>query len=275
MAGVRAIIVSIDFAKQDDDPRALLEATGTSSSSTRPQVLARLDGRQGVEDAALPARRAAVAQGRPAPPADRDAAQGTTTSSRTSSASSQDQFIDLGETARSSRSGATRGSLRRMKEDLRGLRGHGSSQSASRVTVAFKLTQEYELYEEVTDYINEFLPRVAGKQNGQCRARAHRLPASWRSPASPPLAREAQRSRHAPEELEASRAERAKKPRFACSRGGRSTEQDEDDETEEEQALRFDARRRDDRERLERRSRSSRARAAQDTPAARRRSSRR
>ena len=55
--------------------------------------------------------------------------------------------------------------LRRLKEDLRDLRGHRLFPDRHAHTVAFKLNhEEFSLYKEVTAYINEFLPQAAGKK---------------------------------------------------------------------------------------------------------------
>ena len=58
--------------------------------------------------------------------------------------------------------------LRRLKEDLRDLRGRRLFPDRHAHTVAFKLTvQEYDLYKAVTAYINQFLPQASGRQAGE------------------------------------------------------------------------------------------------------------
>ena len=55
--------------------------------------------------------------------------------------------------------------LRRLKEDLRDMRGRRLFPDRHAHTVAFRLTvQEYDLYKAVTAYINEFLPQASGRQ---------------------------------------------------------------------------------------------------------------
>jgi superfamily II DNA or RNA helicase len=55
--------------------------------------------------------------------------------------------------------------LRRLKEDLRDLRGRRLFPDRHAHTVAFKLTvQEYDLYKAVTAYINQFLPQSSGRR---------------------------------------------------------------------------------------------------------------
>src|SRR5207244_11081876 len=55
--------------------------------------------------------------------------------------------------------------LRRLKEDLRDLRGRRLFPDRHAHTVAFKLTvQEYDLYKAVTGYINQFLPQASGRK---------------------------------------------------------------------------------------------------------------
>ena len=55
--------------------------------------------------------------------------------------------------------------LRRLKEDLRDLRGRRLFPDRHAHTVAFKLNmQEYDLYKAVTGYINQFLPHASGRR---------------------------------------------------------------------------------------------------------------
>ena len=57
--------------------------------------------------------------------------------------------------------------LRRLKEDLRDLRGRRLFPDRHAHTVAFKLTmQEYDLYKAVTGYINQFFPQASGRKQG-------------------------------------------------------------------------------------------------------------
>ncbi|MBI5446671.1 MAG: DUF3883 domain-containing protein [Deltaproteobacteria bacterium] len=56
-------------------------------------------------------------------------------------------------------------SLRRLKEDLRDLRGRRLFPDRHAHTVAFRLSrEEYDLYKAVTAYINEFLPQASGRR---------------------------------------------------------------------------------------------------------------
>jgi superfamily II DNA or RNA helicase len=55
--------------------------------------------------------------------------------------------------------------LRRLKEDLRDLRGRRLFPDRHAHTVAFRLNaQEYDLYKAVTAYINQFLPQASGRR---------------------------------------------------------------------------------------------------------------
>jgi superfamily II DNA or RNA helicase len=57
--------------------------------------------------------------------------------------------------------------LRRLKEDLRDMRGRRLFPDRHAHTVAFKLTmQEYDLYKAVTGYINQFFPQASGRKQG-------------------------------------------------------------------------------------------------------------
>jgi superfamily II DNA or RNA helicase len=80
----------------------------------------------------------------------------------------EDQFIDLGRDREVIQLEGNPWYLRRMKEDLRDFDGRRLFTERHAVTQPFTLTDpEYELYEEVTEYINEFLPRVTGKRRTQ------------------------------------------------------------------------------------------------------------
>jgi superfamily II DNA or RNA helicase len=55
--------------------------------------------------------------------------------------------------------------LRRLKEDLRDLKGRRLFPDRHAHTVAFRLNvQEYDLYKDVTAYINQFLPQASGRR---------------------------------------------------------------------------------------------------------------
>ena len=77
----------------------------------------------------------------------------------------EDQFIDLERDKKVIQLEGNPWYLRRMKEDLRDFEGRRLFTERHAKTQPFTLTgAEYELYEEVTDYINNFLPRVTGKR---------------------------------------------------------------------------------------------------------------
>ena len=85
----------------------------------------------------------------------------------------EDQFIDLERDKKVIQLEGNPWYLRRMKEDLKDFDGQRLFTERHAVTQPFTLDRpEYELYEEVTDYINEFLPRVSGKQRTSSRWRA-------------------------------------------------------------------------------------------------------
>jgi superfamily II DNA or RNA helicase len=77
----------------------------------------------------------------------------------------EDQFIDLDRDTKMIQLDGNPWYLRRMKEDLRDFDGRKLFTERHAVTQPFTLDgPEYELYDEVTRYINEFLPRVMGKR---------------------------------------------------------------------------------------------------------------
>jgi superfamily II DNA or RNA helicase len=77
----------------------------------------------------------------------------------------EDQFIDLERDKKVIQVKGNPWYLRRMKEDLRDFEGRRLFTERHARTQPFTLSgPEFELYEQVTDYINEFLPRVVGRR---------------------------------------------------------------------------------------------------------------
>lgn len=77
----------------------------------------------------------------------------------------EDQFIDLDRDKQVIQIQDNPWYLRRMKEDLRDFEGRLLFTKRHAVTQPFALSDpEFELYEEVTNYINEFLPKATGKK---------------------------------------------------------------------------------------------------------------
>lgn len=77
----------------------------------------------------------------------------------------EDQFVDQNRNKEVIQLDDNPWYLRRMKEDLRDFEGKLLFTKRHAVTQEFKLSDpEFELYTEVTDYINEFLPKVIGKK---------------------------------------------------------------------------------------------------------------
>lgn len=127
--------------------------------------------------------------------------------------------------------------LRRLKEDLRDLRGNRLFPDRHAHTVTFKLNhEEFSLYKAVTTYINEFLPQTTGKKrNSVALARTvfqRRLASSTRA-IHESLNRRLNKLRELLEELEGlSPSQHAK--RLAALQGRvEDAEQDEDDLDEE------------------------------------------
>ncbi len=153
----------------------------------------------------------------------------------------EDQFIDLGRDREVIQLEGNPWYLRRMKEDLRDFEGRRLFTERHAVTQPFSLSDpEYELYEEVTDYINEFLPRVTGKRRTQfalARIVFQRRLASSLGAITSSLVRRHKRFAEMLAELESLPAsERAKKlEQFRLVDVSIDSEQDLDDETEEEQ----------------------------------------
>jgi superfamily II DNA or RNA helicase len=80
----------------------------------------------------------------------------------------EDQFIDLDRDRQVIQLEGNPWYLRRMKENLRDFDGHRLFTERHAVTQPFALTSpEHELYDAVTDYLNDFLPRVTGKRRTQ------------------------------------------------------------------------------------------------------------
>ncbi|MFO1433015.1 MAG: helicase-related protein [Candidatus Competibacteraceae bacterium] len=123
--------------------------------------------------------------------------------------------------------------LRRLKEDLRDLRGRRLFPDRHAHTVTFQLNRaEYELYKAVTAYINEFLPQASGRRQASvalARTVLQRRLASSTRAIYESLRRRLERQRELLEELEAlSPAQRAR--RVAQVQGRLvDGEQDEDD----------------------------------------------
>jgi len=134
--------------------------------------------------------------------------------------------------------------LRRLKEDLRDLRGNRLFPDRHAQTVTFKLNhEEFSLYKAVTAYINEFLPQATGKRrNSVALARTvfqRRLASSTRA-IHESLKRRLKKQQDLLEELEAlSPAQRSKRLVTLQARAG-DPEQDEDDLDDAERDQVFD-----------------------------------
>jgi superfamily II DNA or RNA helicase len=130
--------------------------------------------------------------------------------------------------------------LRRMKEDLRDFDGKLLFTRRHAVTQSFELTPpEYELYEEVTDYINEFLPKVIGRRRTSvalARIVFQRRLASSLGAITSSLERRHKRFADMLREVEAlPEAERGKKLQQFRLVDFVDAEQEEDDQDEEQQ----------------------------------------
>jgi superfamily II DNA or RNA helicase len=123
--------------------------------------------------------------------------------------------------------------LRRLKEDLRDLRGRRLFPDRHAHTVTFKLNQqEYDLYKSVTGYINQFLPQATGqRQHSVALARTvlQRRLASSTMAIYESIRRRLERQRNLLEELEA--LPPTQQARRLAQLQGRiaDVEQDEDD----------------------------------------------
>jgi superfamily II DNA or RNA helicase len=158
----------------------------------------------------------------------------------------EDQFIDLGRDREVIQLEGNPWYLRRMKEDLRDFEGRKLFTERHALTQPFALTDpEYELYEEVTNYINEFLPRVTGKRRTQfalARIVFQRRLASSLGAITSSLARRHKRFSDMLSELETlPPSERARKLEQYRLVDVVDIEQELDDETEEQQDTLLDA----------------------------------
>jgi superfamily II DNA or RNA helicase len=157
----------------------------------------------------------------------------------------EDQFIDLGRDREVIQLEGNPWYLRRMKEDLRDFEGRKLFTERHALTQPFELSApEYELYEEVTEYINEFLPRVTGKRRTQfalARIVFQRRLASSLGAITSSLVRRHKRFAEMLAELESlppsERAKKLEQYRLVDV----DVEQELDDETEEEQDKLLDA----------------------------------
>jgi SNF2 family DNA or RNA helicase len=127
-----------------------------------------------------------------------------------------------------------------MKEDLRDFDGKRLFTERHALTQPFALSDpEYELYEEVTHYINEFLPRVTGKRRTQfalARIVFQRRLASSLGAITSSLVRRHKRFSEMLTELESlPPSERARRLEHYRLIDAVDVEQELDDETEEEQ----------------------------------------
>jgi len=151
----------------------------------------------------------------------------------------EDQFIDIERDKKVIQVGGNPWYLRRMKEDLRDFDGKRIFTERHAVTQPFTLTgPEFELYEEVTEYINEFLPRVTGRKRTSvalARIVFQRRLASSLGAITSSLVRRHKRFADMLSEIEsAPEAERAKKLQAFRLVDVADPEQEEDDETEEQ-----------------------------------------
>jgi len=131
--------------------------------------------------------------------------------------------------------------LRRLKEDLRDIRGQRLFPDRHAHTVTFRLNQEeFDLYKTVTAYINEFLPQASGRKKQSvalARTVLQRRLASSTQAIAESLRRRFEKQGELLDELEAlSPAQRAK--RLAAIQGRIADgEQDEDDLDDSERDL--------------------------------------
>jgi superfamily II DNA or RNA helicase len=159
----------------------------------------------------------------------------------------EDQFIDLERDKKVIQLEGNPWYLRRMKEDLKDFEGKRLFTERHAVTQPFTLDgPEYELYEEVTDFINEFLPRVQGKQRfvyALTRIVFQRRLASSLAAITTTLGRRHKRLSEMLAELESlPESERgAKLAQFRLIQIPIDEEMESDDETDEEQELLIDS----------------------------------
>ena len=158
----------------------------------------------------------------------------------------EDQFIDLERDKEVIKIEDNPWFLRRMKEDLRDFEGRLLFTKRHAVTQPFALSDpEFELYHEVTDYINEFLPKVMGKKRTSvalARIVFQRRLASSLGAITSSLVRRHKRFADMLRELESlPESQRAKKLADFRLIDVVDVEQEEDDETEEEQDLLIDS----------------------------------
>lgn len=123
--------------------------------------------------------------------------------------------------------------LRRLKEDLRDLRGNRLFPDRHAQTVTFELNhEEFSLYKAVTAYINEFLPQATGsRRNSVALARTvfqRRLASSTRA-IHESLKRRLKKLQDLLEELEALSPAQRSRRLLTIQAGGGDAEQDEDD----------------------------------------------
>jgi superfamily II DNA or RNA helicase len=127
--------------------------------------------------------------------------------------------------------------LRRLKEDLKDLRGHRLFPDRHAVTVPFCLNrEEYALYQAVTDYINRFLPNQPGRRKASAalaRTVLQRRLASSTCAIHESLKRRSQKQQDLLDELEAlPPAARAR--RLAALQGRFSDPEQDDDDLDDE-----------------------------------------
>lgn len=153
----------------------------------------------------------------------------------------EDQFVDLERDKEVITLDRSPWFLRRMKEDLHDFDGRKLFTDRHAMTQPFELTPpEYELYEAVTEYINEFLPRVTGRRRtafALARIVFQRRLASSLGAITSSLARRHKRFAEMLAELESlPPSERPKKlEQFKLITVSIDDEMDLDDETEDEQ----------------------------------------
>ncbi|MEJ7792957.1 MAG: helicase-related protein [Gaiellaceae bacterium] len=159
----------------------------------------------------------------------------------------EDQFIDLERDKKLIQLEGNPWYLRRMKEDMRDFEGRRLFTERHARTQPFKLVgAEYELYDEVTRYINDFLPRVTGKRKhvfALTRIVFQRRLASSLAAITSSLGRRHKRLGDMLAELDAlPETERAKKlEHFRLIEVSIDDEMESDDETDEEQELLIDS----------------------------------
>jgi superfamily II DNA or RNA helicase len=159
----------------------------------------------------------------------------------------EDQFVDLKQDKKLIQLEGNPWYLRRMKEDLRDFEGKPLFTKRHAITQPFKLSDpEFELYEEVTKYINTFLPRQMGRRRNSvalARIVLQRRLASSLGAITSSLDRRFKRFRDILEDLESKppSERQAALAKYRLIDVEIDEEQDSDDQAEEQQNLLIDS----------------------------------